>query len=67
MPKKDDEVEVEFIAEGEEEVMIDELTYEEAIIAIEDHLLSLGVPEALVGRKAKELYNQYYVNPPTLH
>lgn len=67
MPKKEDEVEVGFFAEGEEEVMIDELTYEEAIIAIEDHLLSLGVPEALVGRKAKELYNQYYVNPPTLH
>lgn len=67
MPKKDNEVEVEFYAEEDEDIMIDELTYEEAIIAIEDHLLSLGVPEALVGRKAKELYNQYYVNPLTLH
>lgn len=63
---KQNDVDIEFIPESEADEM-DDLSYEEAIIIIEDQLLAQGVPEDMAGIQARVLYEQYYSYNPTIH
>lgn len=70
MSKKNDDVydvDVEFVPESEVDNIVDDLSYEEAIIMIEDQLMAQGVSEDMAGIQARVLYEQYYAHNPTIH
>ena len=67
--KKEDiyDLDVEFVPEDEVDNHMQDLSYEEAIIMIEDQLMAQGVPEDMAGIQARVLYEQYYSYNPTIH
>lgn len=67
--KKEDifDLDVEFVPEDEIDHHMQDLSYEEAIIMIEDQLMAQGVPEDMAGIQARVLYEQYYSYNPTIH
>ena len=67
--KKEDiyDIDVEFVPEDEVDNHMQDLSYEEAIIMIEDQLMSQGVSEDMAGIQARVLYEQYYSYNPTIH
>ena len=67
--KKEDiyDIDVEFVPEDEVDNHMQDLSYEEAIILIEDQLMAQGVSEDMAGIQARVLYEQYYSYNPTIH
>ena len=67
--KKEDifDLDVEFVPEDEIDNHMQDLSYEEAIIMIEDQLMAQGVSEDMAGIQARVLYEQYYSYNPTIH